>query len=221
MIADHLHNLPHSRLAGALKQPLFQVEGVHTFQIERQADETPFASGRRQAAQGELAKAEDLLDDSDHRFDGAFAQTINCLADCGLEFVSHLNDGTCLVCGWLRLLLEKGVPVEMMGFASSGDIGFNAKILAILDVGFREVAIVHRHRLGSSDFHRHRFQGRQSFLFIVGMIRESMRHDQQALLIGGHLHIVVLVKASIGAVLHTAPAVGAGVMRESGSVKLY
>jgi hypothetical protein len=45
--------------------------------------------------------------------------------------------------------------------------------------------------------------------------------DQQAVLIGSHLHIVVLVKAIIGTVFHTAPAVGAGVIRESGSVKLY
>ena len=47
-------------------------------------------------------------------------------------------------------------------------------------------------------------ESRQSFLFVVGMVRERMSHDQQALLIGRHLHIVVLVKAILGAVLHAA-----------------
>src|SRR5574341_740806 len=92
----------------------------------------------------------------------------------------------------------------MMRFASGGNIGLNAQLLTILNIGFREVTVVHGHRCGSPDFSGHRFQGRQSFPFIVGMIREGMRHDQQTLLIGSHLHILVLVKAIIGAVLHDA-----------------
>ena len=96
---------------GVLNQPLIEVQGMQAFEIERQTHQTPFTGRRRQATQGELAKAEDLLDDPDHRFDGALAQTINCLSDLRLEFVSHVDDGTCLLCGWLRLLLEKCVPI--------------------------------------------------------------------------------------------------------------
>ena len=221
MSKDPVQDFHLSQHPGALQQPLLQIEAVHAFQIERQADETPFASGRLQAAQGELAKAEDFFDDANHGFHGAFPQAIDCSSDLGLEFVSHLHSGAGLLCRWFRLLLEKGVPIEMMGFASGGDIGLNPQIFAILNVDLREVAVVHSHCFGFSDFSRQSVQGGQSFLFVVRMVRKGLGDDQQAVLIGSHLHIVVLVKAIIGAVFHTAPAVGAGVMRESGSVKLY
>jgi hypothetical protein len=113
---------------GALNQPLIEVQGMQAFEIERQTHQTPFASRRRQASQRELAETEDFLDDPDDGFNGAFAQTINCLSDLGVEFVSHLDDGTRLVWGWFRLSLKKGVPIEMMGFASGGDIGFDAQV---------------------------------------------------------------------------------------------
>ena len=79
--------------SGARHQPLLQVEAMHAFEIEGQADKTPFASRRPQAAQGELAKAEDLLEDANDGFHGAFSQAINGLSNLGLEFVSHLHHG--------------------------------------------------------------------------------------------------------------------------------
>ena len=194
---------------GALHQPLVEVQGMQAFEIERQTHQTPFCSRRPPAPQRELAEAQDLLDDPDDGFHGAFAQTIDCLADLRLEFVSHLDERAGLVCGWFRLLLEKGVPIEMMRFASGGDIGLNAPVFTILNVGFAEVAVVHCYRFGLSDFSRHRVQGRQGFPFIIGMIGEAMGHDQHTFLIGGHLHIVVLVKAIIRAVLHN-PRIGIG-----------
>ena len=202
MIMDHLRDFHLFRLSGPLKQPLFQVEAVHTFQIESQTDERPFARCGQQATQRKLAKAEDLFDDANNRFDGAFTQTINCLSDLGLEFVGRLDDGAGLVWRWFGLLLEKGVPIEMMRFASGGDIGINSKFLATLDVGFTEVPSIQGDGVRPSKLRRDRLQGGQGFLFIVGMIREGVGHNQQTFLIYGHLHIVVLVKAVIGAVLH-------------------
>jgi len=204
MIADHLYDIHHSRLPDALKQAVFRVEAVHAFQIESQADETPFTGGGGQAAQRELAKPEDFFDDANDRLNRAFSQSIDSVSDLGLEFVGHLEDGAGLICGWFGLLLEKGMPIEMMGFASSGDIGLNAKLLATLDVGFTEVSIIQGDCVWLPKLRGDRLQGGQGFLFIVGMIREGMGHDQHTLLIGSHLHIVVLVKASIGAVLHDA-----------------
>src|SRR3989304_6196903 len=107
MRTDHLLEFCFSPPAGALEQSLFHIQDVHALQVESQADESPFACRRQQAAQGKLSKAEDLLDDANNWFDGAFAQTINCLSDLGLEFVGHLNDGTRLVCGWFRLFLKE------------------------------------------------------------------------------------------------------------------
>ena len=113
MGTDHFLEFCFSRPAGALKQSLFQVEDVHALQIECQTNERPFAGRSQQAAQGKLAKAEDLFDDTDNRFDSAFAQTINCLSDFGLKFVSHLDEGAGLVCGWFGLLLETLVRIGL------------------------------------------------------------------------------------------------------------
>src|SRR5512139_3230874 len=142
MRTNPLLDLCFSQPAGALKQPLFQEEGVHALEIEGQTDETPFACGRKQAAQGELAKAEDFFDDANDQLNRTFSQSINCLANLSLELVSHLNDAALPLCGWLRLLLEKGVPIEMMGFASGGDIRINSQILAIQNIRFREVTVI-------------------------------------------------------------------------------
>ncbi len=46
---------------------------MEALEIERQTDQTPLARRRLDTPQGELAKAEHLLDDADHRFDRAFA----------------------------------------------------------------------------------------------------------------------------------------------------
>ena len=73
---------------------------MQAFEIERQAHQTPFSSRRRQASQRELSEAEDFFDDANDRLHSAFTQTINCSSDLGLEFVSHLDNGTSLLYGW-------------------------------------------------------------------------------------------------------------------------
>ncbi len=56
---------------------------MEALQIERQTDQTPLASRRLRATQGELAEAEHLLDDPKHWFDGAFACAVDRFAQRG------------------------------------------------------------------------------------------------------------------------------------------
>src|SRR6266481_2708068 len=64
----------------ALARGLGPEEGMEALEIESQTDQTPLASRRPFPAQRELAEAEHLLDDADHRFDGAFARAIDRFA---------------------------------------------------------------------------------------------------------------------------------------------
>lgn len=49
---------------------------VQSFEIESQANQAPFASGRLQATQRELAEAQDFLDDADDGFNRALTQAV-------------------------------------------------------------------------------------------------------------------------------------------------
>jgi len=46
---------------------------MHAFEIERQTHQTHLSSRSQQAAQRELAEPQNLLDDPNHRFNGAFS----------------------------------------------------------------------------------------------------------------------------------------------------
>src|SRR5216684_7065950 len=64
---------------------------MEALEIERQTDQTPLARRRRDPTQGELAEAEYLFDDADHRFDGAFACPVDRFAQRGPKLVRHLD----------------------------------------------------------------------------------------------------------------------------------
>ena len=86
---------------------------MEALEIERQTDQTPLA--RRQApTQGELAEAEDLFDDADHRFDGPFARPIDRFAQDGLELVGHLHLSARLLRRRIRQRGEPLLPTGMM-----------------------------------------------------------------------------------------------------------
>ncbi len=72
---------------------------MEALEIESQADQTPLASRRSGPAQRELAETQHLFDDSDHRFDGAFAYSVDRFAHGGLELVRHFHLGA-RVFGW-------------------------------------------------------------------------------------------------------------------------
>jgi hypothetical protein len=87
----------------------------HTFQTPRQANQRPFARDLLQAAQQELAKPHDRLDDAEHRFYGLLAQRIGLPPCSGLEFVRHLLQRWGVVAQW-RWLGETLAPARVMVF---------------------------------------------------------------------------------------------------------
>src|SRR3990172_6272231 len=107
---------------------------MQAFEIERQTHQTPFSGSGEQAAQRELAEAQDFFDDPDHRFDSALTQAVDGLADLSLKFVGHfdpsLRSGQALWTGifvWrLRQFSEEVVPTLVVGFPACGNVGLNA-----------------------------------------------------------------------------------------------
>src|SRR5438045_55879 len=64
---------------------------MEALKIESQTDQTPLESRRLGSTQRELAETQHLLDNADHRFDGAFASPVDGFAYRCLELVSHLD----------------------------------------------------------------------------------------------------------------------------------
>src|SRR5439155_22644215 len=64
---------------------------MEALEIESQTDQTPLASRRLDPAQGELAEADHLLDNPDHRFNRVLACHVDRFAHCRLELVGHLE----------------------------------------------------------------------------------------------------------------------------------
>ena len=99
---------------------------MEALEIEGQTDQTPLACRRRDPTQGELAEAEDLFDDADHRFDRAFACPVDRFAQRGSQLVGHLD----LCARVLRRRVSQGrealLPTRMMGITARGDVGLNA-----------------------------------------------------------------------------------------------
>src|SRR5947209_4724919 len=78
--------------------------GMKALEIERQTDQAPLARRRREPTQVELAEAQHLFDDADHRFDGAFACPVDGFAQRGSQLVGHLD----LRAGVLRWRVRQG-----------------------------------------------------------------------------------------------------------------
>src|SRR6266567_3086289 len=92
---------------------------MEALEIEGQTDQTPLASRCVDTAQGELAKAQPLLDDADHRFNRAFACAVDGFTQRRPELVGHLDLGT-RVLGWgIGEWGETPLPTGMMGITAS------------------------------------------------------------------------------------------------------
>src|SRR2546421_6737711 len=177
---------------------------MEALEIERQTDQAPLARRRRDPTQGELAEAKYLLDDADHRFDRAFACAVDRFAQRGSELVGHRD----LCARVLRRRVRQGrealLPTGMVGITTSRDVGLDAAFGTGRQRRRAKVASIQRRRRRRADRGRDGLQSRLSFLAVVGVIGEGPSHDQQTLLIHGHLRIVILLKARIRRVFHDA-----------------
>src|SRR6266566_6993863 len=99
---------------------------MEALEIERQTDQTPLACRRLRATQGELAEAQHLLNDADHRFDGVLACAIDRFAQGGPELVGHLDLEVGVLRRGVRQWREALLPTGMMGITSRGDVGLDA-----------------------------------------------------------------------------------------------
>ena len=171
---------------------------MEALEIERQTDQTPLARRRLDTPQGELAKAEHLLDDADHRFDRAFACPVDGFAQRGPELVGHFDLCARILRRRVRQWREALLPAGMMGITPRGDVGFNAALRTRRQRRGADVPGIQRGCLGRTECGRDGRESRLSFLTVIGVIGERASHDQQTPLIHGHLRIVILLEAGIG-----------------------
>ena len=177
---------------------------MEALQIESQTDQTPFARRRQFPAQGELAEAEYLLDDADHRFDGAFARAVDGFAQRRPELVGHLHLGTRLFGRRVGQRRKTLVPAGMMGISARGDVRLDAALLTRRQGRGARIPSIECCRLWYANDRGNGIERGFSLLAVVGMIGEGPSDDEQTLLIDGHLCVVILLKSGIRRVFHDA-----------------
>src|SRR6266496_3398436 len=124
---------------------------MEALKIEGQTDQTPLARSSLGTTQRELAEAQHLLDDSDHRFDGAFASPVDGFAHCCLELVGHLDQSARVLRWWIRQWCETLLPARMMRITASSDVGFDAALCTRQERRRAKVASVQCCRIGRAD----------------------------------------------------------------------
>src|SRR3989442_1006370 len=146
---------------------------MEALEIERQTDQAPLASRRLYPAQGELAEAEHLFEDANHRFDRTLARPVDRFAQGGLELVGHLDLGTGILRWWIRQRCKPLSPTRMMGITARGDIRLDAAFGTGRQGRGAKVASVQRRRLGRADLRWNRSECGFGFLRVVRMIGEG------------------------------------------------
>src|SRR2546421_12972711 len=117
---------------------------MEALEIEGQTDQTPLACRRRDPPQGELAEAEYLFDDANHRFDRAFACPVDRFAQRGSQLVGHLDLRAGVLRWWVRQWREALLPAGMMGISARGDVGLDAALRTGCQRGGADVPGIHR-----------------------------------------------------------------------------
>ncbi len=152
---------------------------MEALEIERQTDQTPLARRRLDPTQGELTEAQHLLDDADHRFDGAFACTVDRFAQRCLELVRHLDLSAGALRRRIRQRREPLLPTGMMRITARGDVGLDATFGTRLQGRGAKGASIQRCCLGRADLRWNGREGGVGFLIIVVMIGQGPSHDEQ------------------------------------------
>src|SRR5258708_39382290 len=94
---------------------------MEALEIEGQTDQTPLTCCCLDTSQRELAEAQHLFDDANHRFDSTFACSIDRFAQGGSELVGHLARGTGLLSWRIRERCETLLPAGLVGLTSCGE----------------------------------------------------------------------------------------------------
>src|SRR6266705_6687066 len=177
---------------------------MEALEIEGQTDQTPLASHRLDTAQGELAKAQHLLDDAEHRFNRAFACAIDGFAQRRPELVGHLDLGT-RVLGWgIEEWGEPLLPTGMMGITASRDVWLDAPLLTRRQGRGAKIPGIQCRRLRHANGRWNGIERGFGFLRVIGVIGEGPSNDEQTPLIHSHLRVVILLKSRIRRVFHDA-----------------
>src|SRR5271157_6042872 len=69
--------------------PASRAEGIHSLEVPRQTDQSPFALCARRSTQQELPELHDLLDQSKHRLDATLAQGVELATAARLQPMAH------------------------------------------------------------------------------------------------------------------------------------
>src|SRR5260370_42463752 len=101
---------------------------MEALEIESQTDQAPLARRRRCPTQGELAEAEQLFDDAEHRFDRAFACDVDRLAQRSPELVRHLHLSTGVLRWRVRQRRVVMMPNGMIGNTTGRVVRHDADI---------------------------------------------------------------------------------------------
>jgi len=91
-----------------------------------------------------------------------------------------------------------------MRLPSRGDVGLDLAGFDLLDIVLAEITIIQRGRCRLAHHRRDRIQSRDGLLLVVGLVRDPAPENEQTAVIDGHLSIVMLAEALVGAVLHDA-----------------
>src|SRR6266581_5012386 len=177
---------------------------MQALEIESQTDQTPLASRRLDPMQGELAEAQHLFDDPDHRFDRAFACLIDRFTQRCPELVGHLGLSAGLLRWGIGQWGEPLLPTGMMGITARGDVGLDASLPTRRQGRGTKIPSIQRRCLRRANRRGNSSEGGFGLLRVVGVIREGISQDEQTLQIHGNLRVVILLKASIRRVFHDA-----------------
>src|SRR5438270_11378470 len=177
---------------------------MEALEIESQTDQTPLASSSLGPTERELAEAQHLLDNADHRFDGAFASRVDGFAHRCLELVGHLDQGARVFRRRIRQWRETLLPTPMMGITARGDVRFDPALGTRSQGGRTKIASVQCRRLRRTNCGWNGLEGGFGFQAIVRVVGERISHNEQTCLIYGNLGVVILLKTSIRRVFHHA-----------------
>ena len=104
-------------------------------------------------------------------------QTVDLLANIGLEFVGHLDDQARILWWRLWLLSEPLLPTPVMTVTAGRNVGFDTPLLQFLNVGRAPVAIVQSGSLGLAHLCGNSIDSWERLILVIDVVRYRVAHD--------------------------------------------